>query len=244
MTNLDLSDHDTLRAWLKPFSKRKRALLMCRANLRVFAHVGLYPGADPEEVILPCFRALMTSAALARGIEDRSAKKLRNIGWAAECAIDAQAHQTPADYPPESAGYAVSAVNTSRSVAAYAISTAADSAEEAARGTGGRAAYAALLADGALPETSTRWGPVWAKGQCPKELKACRKAFVQVLKDDSNWDFWRIWYGQMRKGTFEEWETLRQITLIQNKVWTRGLSAVAGAIAEIERDRDTRKVRA
>lgn len=237
MTATDLSDFDTLKDWLTPFSKQKRSMLMCRANLRVFQHLCLFPFADPEDILVPCFRALITSAAQARGFSGPYSKKLRGIGWKAEQAIDAAAADSPADFPGDSAGYAVSGLRRSTGLATDTIAEAAQSAEEAAPGKGAAAMHRAVLADGNLAEDAPVWGPVWAKGTCPRQLRKYHRTFLMALEDDSDWVFWRRWYKEMRKGTWEDWGMVQEVALIEKKVWKSGKKAVAKRIRRIGKQR-------
>ena len=226
---VDITDRKSAEAWLRVQSREVCVAMAMRTALRVIGSLGWVDQAILGRLVLPTFRATLSSALLgtwpntdAREYELAidTAREAQPI-YAVEAAVDAAYAARSTIEDADSAGGAIAAAQN-----------AADAA--------GAVAYAPFSMDAAgfdAGETPDQrfYNPVWLEVEEPPALSEARERLLAFLDAEPEvWGFWKRWYQGMFEGRPMGWDLQRRVALIPETVWQEGPASVAAEIARIE----------
>jgi hypothetical protein len=230
MADLDITDSESLSAWLDTRSQADCIAIAQRAALRVlplcFSELQTTTRSIvPNYTVL--FRALLTSGCM-------SMTPLPEIQIAANIAAGFKANANPALYAVFAA---VAFGSVAYSTASSATLDAVEAMFAAVKPTVATNLWIEIewdigeLTRGADRNFHTLW--LWD----PPESIAKRELpmLEEIARETgSRNSFWHRWWFATKRGTPMNWDMQRDIALIDDAVWDEGPKAVMAAIAEIE----------
>lgn len=240
MKAAEITDYDSLKAWLEEQPKEVSVWIAARAAARVlpvwWRAVLIADWARERDLsALPVLRCLLISAVAAKTTTD-------DIKAAARVADPAAALYV-LGVRQASAAAALAGANAAASAAGDAAAVmravkAAESVADAAR-AGAAAVWesirndAAHVAKGVIPADR----PLWPEGMPAEIAEACDKTRTalteRIAAGETGWQFWLDWYEAQLSGAPQNWEMLKEIALIPDDDWKQGAVHVNGLIEEI-----------
>ena len=226
MDAVDVKDRESLEAWLTGRPRGDSIWIAHRAAMRVLpAWAWRMPSYAAQGLALsepPILRALLTSGV--------------GCGYATPEVKDASAAAARANIITATPSLASAFYSASASGALTAITPAVASASAAAVASGAASAILweqikqdclALQRNAALQEV-----PLWLG--VPNPFLSEWGPVINKWLADPDYAFWLRWYEAALAGTPPNWPLLRDIALIPDADWEKGIGHIAGVIAGIE----------
>lgn len=230
MADVDFSDLESAERWFEGQSVETRCVITSRAALRVVANVDLIADAHKQSVALMSLRAVLVSEA--RGLCKHA--DVKDLEKAVRSTADSAANLAAQSAFSSTRSAHFIARSTARSAARLGTRSAAEFVSLTGLSTDRAAALSAAQYDATQVIDQLVQQAVWAGAEVPKAIAENHAAFLTYLDSHDDWRFWLRWYLGMWEGTFTDCDLAIEVAKIPDEVWKAGLSAVAGAIREIE----------
>ncbi len=243
-----ITNDKELEAWLKEQEQPAHITIAARAALRVFPLVTTRVEKNEyvQEITLLTGRALLTSL-VARKWPTSDVKSA--AGKAADAAAATTTSETTAaenkdtttNEATKAAVFAAGAATNSYAhprvayTLAYTYAHGAAKAARAAVATyAAKPAAAATYADTAITANDPFTIDLWHGVGMPEVIEKEWGSFQALAKDGSPWAFWREWYQSLLDAKPMNWGLQKEIALIPNKDWDKGVEHIAQIIAGIK----------
>lgn len=234
--HIQITDRESLEAWLNTRTREDSVIIAHRAAMRVapvwIAALAMGEAPTPDLTAAPLMRLNLIAGVGAKrpGIEIRPVS-------AARAAVTASVSSEAGE-----AASAASAV-AAASYADSAIASAARAAVSAAEAADAEAVWKSIENDArSMPSNEALAKlPLWPSSNPLEDLWT---ASVPILRDTPGGAFWIDWYQRALDGRPQNWDLLRDVALIEDSVWQAGGVALGERIArEVERHRLLEEVR-
>ncbi|MEM8657554.1 MAG: hypothetical protein AAGF22_05605 [Pseudomonadota bacterium] len=199
----------------------------------------------PEDILLPLFRAILTSSVAAVEPTEEVKSALSAAHSATHSAVSASsAARSTVSAAISAVSAAHSAAHSADSAALSAAHSAAISAALSTSSAAHSAAISAVSADSATlsaaPSESdlTSGGgeavpravfnsPLWWTEPTPSQIAANWDNLRDALRaHPAPWDFWIDWYERHLNGRPQNWDLLEQIVLLPDEDWQKGAAHI------------------
>lgn len=231
-----------LRAWFQARPKETRraevTVIASRGALRVlpFCKDAFESGrSDAPNLTLQCFRACLISSGMATW----PFHEIKQASKAADTAANITFSVTNRSSTSRASASAIAFAAACRATRAATATTAVERASYAVLVVSSTAATEAktdiMKLENRLKPTDLLSSSLWLDGQ-PESVERDWIDLCGNLYDEPAFSFWIRWYEAMRDGIPQNWDMLKEIALIDPKIWDAedGPERVAELIAEIE----------
>ena len=231
---VEITDRESLEAWLEGQSREVAVVIAARSAMRVMPLLSASFESDlskeeQSSLIVSSFQCNLISSVFALGASDE-------MSAAAHVAYSRAANAATPSASARAAIFTTNAAHMGAS-AAHAVHAAANSAAAAYGGVSDLVWNAVErdvndLQGGASPE-EMMGRPLWRRRR-PLFFEEDHGRLMEWLEAEPGFAFWGRWYRAVEAGQPMNWDMQREIALIPDDIWEAGAGAVSEEIERIE----------